>query len=113
MLGHTSCVELNLVERLSTSAESRRFATQLQSTPYSTVLLATTLVDIILSASWATFITRELQRKPEPTTFSVPAATILGLNGAIAANSTKICTIFLGSPIGSEFYLETDAYVVE
>ena len=46
-------------------------------------------------------------------TLSTPAATILGLNGAIAANSTKICSVSLSSSTDPEFYTETDAYVVE
>ena len=44
---------------------------------------------------------------------SAPAAAILGLNGAIAANSTKICSVSLGLPIFPEFHMEADAYVID
>ena len=116
------------MEKPSVSAESRsfkNFSTRLQSTSYSTVLLATTVVDIMLNdvrysaralidpASHATFVSRRLQRKLDLPTFSVPSAAIFGLNGAIAANSTRVCSVSLGSPIDPEFHLQTDAYVVE
>ena len=87
---HPSRSEQNLVEGPSTFAEARwfkNFATQLQSIRYSTVLLATTVVDVMLNDE--RYSVRALIDS---------AATILVLNGAITANSTNI---------------KTDAYVVE
>ena len=44
---------------------------------------------LIDPATQATFISRKLQRKPDLPIYSTPAATIVGLNGAVVANSIK------------------------
>lgn len=112
----------------SHSAEAhsfRYFDNQIQFTPYSTVLLVTTVVDIIFNdvrcsagalidfAPQATFISRRLQRKLNLSTFYAPAATRLVHNGAIMANYTKVCSVSLGSSIEHELHLETEEYVIE
>ena len=60
-------------------------------------------------ASHTTFISRKLQRNLDLPTYSSPTAKIVGLNGAVVANSTKLS---LGS-IDPSFKLCTEAYVVE
>ena len=60
-----------------------------------------------------TFISRKLQRKLDFPTYLAPATTIMGLNGAEIANSTKVCIISLGFPIDPSFKLNTEANVVE
>ena len=112
----------------STSPTTRSFhncATRLQSTLSSSVLLGTAQVNIELDhvifstralidpASQATFISRKLQRKLDLPTYSVPAATITGLNGAVVAHSRKVRIVSLRSPIDPSFKLTTEAYVVE
>ena len=42
-----------------------------------------------------------------------PSATAVGLKGAVAANSTKVCIVSLGSSIDPAFSLTTEAYVVD
>ena len=64
-------------------------------------------------ASQTTFISRQCERKLDLPTYLAPAATIVGLNGAVAANSRKVCIVSLRSPIDPSFELTTEAHVVE
>ena len=64
-------------------------------------------------ASQATFISRKLQKKLSLPTYAAPATEIVGLNGAVAAKSTKVCIISLRSSEDPNFNLKLEAYVVE
>lgn len=112
----------------STSAAARAFqtyTTHLESNPYSTVLLGTTNCEVLVNdircsaralidpASQATFISKRLQKKLSIPTFSAPTAEITGLSGSVAATSSKICYISIGSSIDPQFKIRTEAYVVE
>ena len=112
----------------STSTGTRsfyNFAIRLQSTLSLTILLGTAEANIKLNnamisaralmdpASQATFISRRLQRELDLSKYSPPAATIVGLNGAVVANSRIVCIVSLWSPIDLSFKLTTEAYVVE
>ncbi|XP_075150742.1 uncharacterized protein LOC142224843 [Haematobia irritans] len=112
----------------STSEAARSlqtFATAMETSQFSTVLLGTTVVDLcchgvkcsaralIDPASQATFISRKLQKKLALPIFPVTSANIVGLNGTISAKSTNVCRISLCSPIDPTFELSTDAYVVD
>lgn len=113
----------------STSAEAaaqmrQSYATQIQSTSNSTVLLGTALVNIysndikytvralIDSASEATFISTRLQNKLLLETRSSKTE-IHGLNDVLTATSTQLCCIRIGSPIDSSFETSTNAFVVK
>ena len=55
-------------------------------------------------ASRATFFSRKLQLKLDLPILLAPSATIVGFNGAVAANSTKVCIVSLGSTIDAANY---------
>ena len=74
------------------------------------VFLARALID---PPSQATFISRKLHRKLNLPTLLAPSVTVVGLNGALAANSTKVCIVSLVSSIDPAFSLTTKAYVVD
>ena len=63
---------------------------------------------LIEPASQATFISRKLQRKLNLPTLLATSATVVGLNGAVGANSTKVCIVSLGSSIDPAFSLTTE-----
>lgn len=114
--------------RPSTSSAARSFqtfATQFETSSFSTVILGTAMVDVYIHgvrcsvralidpASQASFISRKLQRKLSLPIFSAPGAEIVGLNGAIASTATQRCSITLKSPIDHRFEVTTEAYLVE
>ena len=66
---------------------------------------------LIDPASQATFISKKLQRKLDLPTLLAPSVTVVGHNGAVAANSTKVCIVSLGYSIDPEFSLTAEAYV--
>ena len=68
---------------------------------------------LIDPASQGTFISRNLQRKLDLPIYSAPAATIVGLNGAVVANSKNVCFVSLRLPIDPSFKFTKEAYVVE
>ena len=68
---------------------------------------------LIDPASQATSISRKLQRKLDLPIYLALGTTIMGLHGAVVANSTEVCIVSLWSPIHRSSKLSTEAYVVE
>ena len=65
--------------------------------------------NVINLASQAAFIYRNLERKLDSTKL---LALFVGLNGAVTANSNKVCIVSLGFSIDRAFSLTTEVYVV-
>ncbi|XP_065366923.1 uncharacterized protein LOC135959782 [Calliphora vicina] len=118
---------LDTTPSTSTQAAERirqSYATKIQSTPHSTVILGTALVDVytddlkctvralIDSASEATFVSKKLQKKLFLKTRSIQTD-VHGLNDALTATSTHLCHIRIGSPIDKSFKTYADAFVVK
>ena len=88
-----------------------------------TVLLGTAMVNLVHQgityparalidpASEASFISERLQNRLKLSTYSTNAQ-ISGVNQAVSATSRKMCSLRIGSPIDSSFFMETMALVL-
>ncbi|XP_037821303.1 uncharacterized protein LOC119610239 [Lucilia sericata] len=118
----------NHIDTPSTStaaaAQNRQtFSTRLQSTQAKFILLGTASVDVCVGdvrlrvralidpASEASFVSSSLKRRLSlPSRFSETQVT--GLNEAITATSSQVCSLLISSPIDKNFSIKVNAFVV-